>query len=177
MFKLNWGIQNNTTDFDFIYCFILSFSSFLKLSNKAKNLLWLLSVLSCLLFSCPFCVYFLPKCFFCFFFLSVMLPARVRLSDGPVPNAGRVEIYSGGAWYTVCDSRFYQREAQVVCGQLGYQRSDIICLVRGDARFAYICLLLFLCLHACRVILMSSEHSVISIQIYCLLHTLLFMSV
>ena len=46
----------------------------------------------------------------------------IRLADGPVPNAGRVEIYSGGVWYTVSDRSFYQQEAQVVCAQLGYQR-------------------------------------------------------
>ena len=56
------------------------------------------------------------------FSFSIVSPANIRLSDGPVPNAGRVEIYSGGAWYSVCDNSFYQQEAQVVCGQLGYQR-------------------------------------------------------
>ena len=60
--------------------------------------------------------------FFLLFSFSIVSPANIRLSDGPVPNAGRVEIYSGGAWYSVCDSFFYQQEAQVVCGQLGYQR-------------------------------------------------------
>ena len=45
----------------------------------------------------------------------------MRLSDGPVPNAGRVEIYSGGAWYTVCDDGFGPEEAQVACRQLGHQ--------------------------------------------------------
>ncbi len=34
--------------------------------------------------------------------------------------AGRLEIYAGGQWGTVCDNSFGQREADVACNQLGF---------------------------------------------------------
>ena len=43
----------------------------------------------------------------------------VRLADGGGPRQGRVEVYLGGRWGTVCDDFFNQPEATVVCRQLG----------------------------------------------------------
>ncbi|MCB9540417.1 MAG: scavenger receptor cysteine-rich domain-containing protein [Myxococcales bacterium] len=44
----------------------------------------------------------------------------LRLADGDGPHHGRVEIYLGRAWGTVCDDGFRWTEAQVVCRHLGF---------------------------------------------------------
>ncbi len=35
-------------------------------------------------------------------------------------NNGRLEIYAGGQWGTVCDDGFTQGDATVACNQLGF---------------------------------------------------------
>ncbi|OXB57429.1 hypothetical protein ASZ78_010144 [Callipepla squamata] len=42
-----------------------------------------------------------------------------RLSGGRDGCAGRVEVYYGGVWSTVCDSTWYRMEAAVLCHSLG----------------------------------------------------------
>ncbi len=44
---------------------------------------------------------------------------EVRLVDGPVPYAGRVEIRHNGEWGRVCGRNFDPREGRVICRQLG----------------------------------------------------------
>eukprot|EP00798_Chlamydomonas_sp_ICE-L_P012965 gene12965-5370_t len=47
------------------------------------------------------------------------LELLVRLVDGSSDSEGRVEVFMGGQWGTVCDDGFDDNTARVVCRQLG----------------------------------------------------------
>ncbi|MCJ8742908.1 hypothetical protein PDJAM_G00087660 [Pangasius djambal] len=42
-----------------------------------------------------------------------------RVTAGPHPCSGRVEMFHGDSWSTVCDADFDQQDAEVVCRELG----------------------------------------------------------
>ena len=44
----------------------------------------------------------------------------VRLQDGEEESVGRVEVCLGGEWTTYCGYQWDNRDAQVVCRQLGF---------------------------------------------------------
>ncbi|KAF5893071.1 scavenger receptor cysteine-rich type 9, partial [Clarias magur] len=55
-----------------------------------------------------------------------------RLSAGPHRCSGRVEVFHGRSWSTVCDADFDQQDAEVVCRELG---CGIPVKVLGSAAF------------------------------------------
>ncbi|XP_035258756.1 scavenger receptor cysteine-rich type 1 protein M130-like [Anguilla anguilla] len=50
---------------------------------------------------------------------SAPVPRKVRLVGGADLCSGRIEMHHGSLWGTVCDADFDQRDAEVVCRELG----------------------------------------------------------
>lgn len=51
--------------------------------------------------------------------LTVQTETQIRLVGGS-SSYGRVEVYTNGAWGTICDKNFDHADVQVVCRSLGY---------------------------------------------------------
>ena len=51
---------------------------------------------------------------------------RVRLVDGSTANQGRVELWMGGRWHSVCDDLWDLNDGSVVCRSLGYSGASAV---------------------------------------------------
>ena len=56
----------------------------------------------------------------------LLVPKKIRLAEGFTPNRGRVEVYYGSVWGTICNDGWTREDSDVVCKQLGYSRSGSI---------------------------------------------------
>ena len=56
----------------------------------------------------------------------------VKLINGSTPDEGRVAVCVNGEWSAICSSGWDEREAEVVCRQLGYNFSCKRAIVKDN---------------------------------------------
>jgi len=50
----------------------------------------------------------------------VLVDRPKRLDGGGKESEGVVQVYVSGNWYSFCDTEFDQRDARVICRELGF---------------------------------------------------------
>uniref|UniRef100_A0A8D2Q455 Neurotrypsin n=1 Tax=Varanus komodoensis TaxID=61221 RepID=A0A8D2Q455_VARKO len=64
----------------------------------------------------------------------VLLGPPIRLMDGENKKEGRVEIFINGQWGTICDDGWSDKDAAVVCRQLGYKLLQVTYLMCRESK-------------------------------------------
>ena len=67
-----------------------------------------------------FLVFLVCNCNVLNVYIDDCVDGEVRLQDGTQPSNGRVEVCQNGIWGSVCSDKWDDRDASVVCRQLGY---------------------------------------------------------
>ena len=69
----------------------------------------------------------------CLYFIEPPADGEVRLAYGDNEREGRIEIWHGSKWGTVCNDDFTEVDAAVVCFQLGF--TDAVAVVAEYGQF------------------------------------------
>uniref|UniRef100_X2B479 SRCR domain-containing protein n=1 Tax=Capitella teleta TaxID=283909 RepID=X2B479_CAPTE len=64
------------------------------------------------------------------------IDVKLRLSGGPSPRVGRLEIFYNGTWGSVCEDGFRDREAVVACRSLGFELAEVSYGRNWDGQYA-----------------------------------------
>lgn len=50
----------------------------------------------------------------------------MRLTEGHVPNEGRIEVFHDDQWGTICNDGFTVKNAKVICRMLGFETKYVL---------------------------------------------------
>ena len=61
--------------------------------------------------------------------LALCQDGDIRLAGGSYNNVGRIDLCVRGTWGTICSNSFDNKDASVVCRQLGYSSYGKLLLI------------------------------------------------